>query len=124
MPQQLTKLSDKDFKLLKKERTGLLGENGPFFPTFGNHIDDFVKFYVYDLNDTYLKYGISEDFQNTPREDILTLKGFGEKTVDKVSAIIIEAVADRQAELKKKKEEEDVETDSTIEPVLDEVEND
>ena len=65
MPQQLTKLSDKDFKLLKKERTGLLGENGPFFPTFGNHIDDFVKFYVYDLNDTYLKYGISEDFQNT-----------------------------------------------------------
>ena len=65
MPQQLTKLSDKDFKLLKKEGTGFLGENGPFFPTFGNHIDDFVKFYVYDLNDTYLKYGISEDFQNT-----------------------------------------------------------
>ena len=65
MPQQLTKLSDKDFKLLKKEGTGFLGENGPFFPTFGNHIDDFVKFYVYDLDDTYLKYGISEDFQNT-----------------------------------------------------------
>ena len=65
----------------------------------------------------------SEDFLNTTRADILTLKGFGEKTVDKLSAIIVEAVANKQAELKNKQEEEDVETDSTIEPVLDETEN-
>ena len=65
----------------------------------------------------------SEDFLNTTRVDILTFKGFGEKTVDKVSAIIVEAVANKQAELKNKQEEEDVETDSTVEPVLDDVEN-
>ena len=41
------------------------------------------------------------------RTDILTLKGFGEKTVDKVSAIIEEAVANKQAELKNKQDEED-----------------
>jgi len=50
--------------LKKKEGTKTLGENGPLFPTFGNHIEDFVKFYVYDLNGRYIKYGISEDFQN------------------------------------------------------------
>ena len=44
---------------LKKEGSKLLGESDPLFPTYGNHIEDFVKFYVYDLNDTYLKYGIS-----------------------------------------------------------------
>ena len=64
MSRQRTRLSDKDFKLLKKEGTKTLGENGPLFPTFGNHNEDFVKFYVYDLNGRYIKYGISEDFQN------------------------------------------------------------
>ena len=57
MAQQHTKLSDKDFKLLKKEGVSVLGENGPLHPTFGNDVQDFVKFHVYDLNDTYLKSG-------------------------------------------------------------------
>jgi hypothetical protein len=64
MPQQLTKLSDKDFKLLKKERMSVLGETGPLSPSFGNDVEDFVKFHVYDMNDAYLKSGISEDFEN------------------------------------------------------------
>ena len=64
MPRQRTRLSDKDFKLLKKEGMGILGETGNLFPTFGNSIEDFVKFCVYDMNDTYLKSGISEDFEN------------------------------------------------------------
>ena len=65
----------------------------------------------------------SEDFLDTSREDIMTLKGFGEKTIDKMSSIIVEAVANKQAELKNKQKEEDVEPDSTVEPVLDEIEN-
>ncbi|MBC8428541.1 PKD domain-containing protein [bacterium] len=64
MPRQLTKLTDKDFKLLKKEGMDVLGETGALFPTFGNDTNDFVKFYIYDLNDTYLKSGVSEDFTN------------------------------------------------------------
>ena len=44
MPQQLTKLSDKDFKLLKREGGAVLGENGPLHPMFGNDVLDFVKF--------------------------------------------------------------------------------
>ena len=65
----------------------------------------------------------SEDFLNTTKADILTLKGFGEKTIDKVSAIIVEAVANKEAELKNKIEKENVETDSADEPVLDEIKN-
>jgi len=64
MARQRTRLSDKDFKLLKKEGMGILGESGHLFPTFGNHVEDFVKFCIYDLNDTYIKSGISEDFEN------------------------------------------------------------
>ena len=64
MPRYRTKLNDKDFKLLKKEGMGILGETGYLFPIFGNHIEDFVKFNVYGLDDTYLKSGISEDFEN------------------------------------------------------------
>ena len=65
MPRHRTKLNDKDFKRLKKEGMGILGDvGGPLFPTFGNHIEDFVKFNVYGLDDTYLKSGISEDFEN------------------------------------------------------------
>jgi hypothetical protein len=64
MSRQRTRLSDKDFKLLKKEGMGILGESGHLFPTFGNSIEDFIKFTVYDMNDTYLKSGISEDFEN------------------------------------------------------------
>ena len=39
----------------------------------------------------------SEEFLSTERADILTLKGFGEKTVDKITAIIMEAVENQQA---------------------------
>jgi len=65
MPRQRTRLNDKDFKLLKKEGMGILGETGHLFPTFGNSIEDFIKFHVYDMNDTYLKSGTSEDFEST-----------------------------------------------------------
>jgi hypothetical protein len=64
MPRQRTRLSDKDFKLLKKEGMEILGASGQLFPSFGNHIEDYIKFDVYDLTDTYIKSGISEDFEN------------------------------------------------------------
>jgi len=64
MPRQRTRLIDKDFKLLKKEGMEILGETGQLFPSFGNHIEDYIKFDVYDLADTYIKSGISEDFEN------------------------------------------------------------
>ena len=38
----------------------------------------------------------SEDFLNTEREDILNLKGFGAKTVDKLTGLIMEAVSKQQ----------------------------
>jgi len=64
MPRQRTRLSDKDFKLLKKEGMEILGASGQLFPSFGNHMEDYIKFDVYDLADTYIKSGISEDFEN------------------------------------------------------------
>ena len=64
MPRERTRLSDKDFKLLKKEGMMILGNIGPLFPMFGNNLNDFIKFHVYDMNDTYLKSGVSEDFEN------------------------------------------------------------
>ena len=64
MARQRTRLSDKDFKLLKKEGMEILGNHGPLFPMFGNNFNDFIKFHVYDMNDTYLKSGVSEDFAN------------------------------------------------------------
>ena len=64
MARQRTRLSDKDFKLLKKEGMEILGASGQLFPSFGNHIEDYIKFDVYDLADTYIKSGISEDFEN------------------------------------------------------------
>ncbi len=72
MSQQQTKLSDKDFRLLKREEMAVLGESGPLHPQFGNDVLDFVKFHVYDLNDTYLKSGTSEDFNNA--DDTIQLK--------------------------------------------------
>ena len=44
--------------------------------------------------------------------------------MDKLGAIIAEAVANKQAELENKQEVEDVETDSNVKPVLDEINND
>jgi N utilization substance protein A len=44
----------------------------------------------------------SEDFLNVTRTDILSLKGFGEKTVDNITKLIIEAVAQVEAEIKDK----------------------
>ena len=65
MPQDMTRLKEKDYKLLKKENTIVLGESGgPYSPTFGNHINDTVKFHVYNMSDDYLKSGISENFIN------------------------------------------------------------
>ena len=39
----------------------------------------------------------SEEFLSTERADILTLKGFGEKTVDKITGMIMDAVECKQA---------------------------
>ena len=72
MSRQITILKDKDYKLLKKGGMTLLGENGHLFPTFGNHIEDFVKFCVYDIHDTYLKSGISETYEN--KDNTIRLK--------------------------------------------------
>ena len=66
LSQDMTRLKEKDYRLLKKENTIVLGESGgPYAPTFGNHINDFVKFHVYSMNDEYIKSGISENFENS-----------------------------------------------------------
>ncbi len=65
MGRKLTQLSDKDYQLLKKETPTILGENGQHFPTFGNNMEDYVKFCIYNVNDEYIKSGISEDFENS-----------------------------------------------------------
>ena len=66
LSQDMTRLKEKDYKLLKKENTIVLGESGgPYAPTFGNHINDYVKFHVYNMNDEYIKSGISENFENS-----------------------------------------------------------
>ena len=48
---------------------------------------------------------------------------FGKKTVDKISAIIVEAVANKKAETKHTKEDDDTKTDSAVDPVLEEIKN-
>ena len=58
----------------------------------------------------------SEDFLNTDRRDLLTLKGIGDKTVDKLILIITEAI---NSKLSFELEEEEA-----AEPELQEVEND
>ena len=58
----------------------------------------------------------SEDFLNTERDDIFTLKGFGTKTVDKLRVIIMEAVS-KQQKIAEEKEAHAKETE------LEEVEN-
>jgi len=46
-------------------------------------------------------YGIetAEEFLDTPREELLSIKGLGEKTLDKLEPIIIEAQEKRKAEV-------------------------
>ena len=65
----------------------------------------------------------SEDFLSTTKADILTLKGFGEKTVDKITAIILEAVANHEAKIVEK-EEGKTEVSDSEESILEEVNND
>ena len=73
MPQELTQLKEKDYKLLKKESTGILGSSGgPYAPAFGNSVRDIVQFHVYDMSDRYLKSGTSEDFEN--KDDKILVK--------------------------------------------------
>ena len=86
-----------------------------------DEIDGISKTYIETLGKSEIY--TSEDFLDTSKADILTLKGFGVKTVDKVSAIIEKAVEKLRAEIKSKEEEKDTEKDSTVESVLDEVEN-
>ena len=78
-----------------------------------NHIEVLAKSEIYT----------SEDFLSTTKADILTLKGFGEKTVDKITAIILEAVAIHEA---KSVDKEDGETEGSgsEESILEEVNND
>ena len=65
----------------------------------------------------------SEDFLSTAKADILTLKGFGEKTVDKITAIILEAVAIHEAKSIEKKEGE-AEVSDSGKSILEEVNKD
>ena len=64
----------------------------------------------------------SEEFLSTERADILTLKGFGEKTVDKITGIIMEAVESKQAN-STKDDDGELEADENEEPILEEVDN-
>ena len=64
----------------------------------------------------------SEEFLSTERADILTLKGFGEKTVDKITGIIMEAVESKQAN-STKDDDGELEADGNEEPILEEVDN-
>jgi len=65
----------------------------------------------------------SEDFLSTTKADILTLKGFGEKTVDKITVIILEAVAIHEAK-SVEKEKEKTEVSVSEESILEEVDHD
>ena len=62
----------------------------------------------------------SEEFLSTDRADILTLKGFGAKTVDKVTAIIMEAVENREPD-STKEDSGELEAGENEEPILEEV---
>jgi len=73
MPRELTHLKEKDYKLLKKESTSILGgSGGPYAPAFGNSVKDYIQFHVYDMSDRYLKSGTSEDFEN--KDDKILVK--------------------------------------------------
>jgi N utilization substance protein A len=64
----------------------------------------------------------SEDYLSTERADILTLKGFGEKTVDKITAIVLEAVEQYQQKNAEKETEDSEDVDSK-DSILEEVDN-
>ena len=64
----------------------------------------------------------SEEFLSTERADILPLKGFGEKTVDKFTAIIMEAVENKQAN-SAKEDSSELEAGENEEPILEDVDN-
>ena len=64
MSRDITSLNEKDYKLLKKDNPSIIGESGPHFPTFGNHIEDYIRFHIFNMNGEYIKSGISEDFEN------------------------------------------------------------
>ena len=64
MSRDITSLSDKDYELLKRDNPSVIGESGPHFPTFGNHLEDYIRFHIYNMNGEYIKSGISEDFEN------------------------------------------------------------
>ena len=49
----------------------------------------------------------SEDFLSVERSDILSLKGFGEKTVDNISKLVMEAIAQVEADQKDKESQGD-----------------
>ena len=64
-----------------------------------------------------------EDFLSTERADILTLKGFGEKTVDKITSIILEAEEDKQVN-SINEENSELTADENSEDILEEVDSD
>ena len=55
-----------------------------------DEIDDISRRHIETLGKSAIY--TSEDFLNTTKVDMLTLKGFGEKTVDKISKMILKAV--------------------------------
>ena len=78
-----------------------------------NHIEVLAKSEIYT----------SEDFLSTTKADILTLKGFGEKTVDKITAIILGAVVIHDAK-SVEKENDKIEAPDSKKSILEEVDND
>ena len=61
----------------------------------------------------------SEDFLTTERNDLLLLKGFGEKSIDKLTKIIMEAVANLELENEKAKNEDLAENQTEIKEAID-----
>jgi len=86
-----------------------------------DEINGISKKYIETLSKSEIH--TSEDFLGTERADILTLRGIGEKTVDKITAIIQEALSSKEAEDKNNKIDEGAKTDSADEQVLEDVEN-
>ena len=61
----------------------------------------------------------SEDFLTTERNDLLLLKGFGEKSIEKLTKIIMDAVANLELENEKAKNENLAENEAEIKEAID-----
>ncbi len=99
----------------KTEYEGVQEEN-----IYLDEIEGIAKKYIEVLAKSEIH--TSEDYLSTERADILTLKGFGEKTVDKITAIVMEAVEQHQQKNAEKETENSEDVDSK-DSILEEVDN-